>query len=162
MEKILVGWPVKEINKASLRRILKAINSSKPSTLETKKLKDIESLIENNLSEETYNFEDESDFLDEVKRHFKDIGKPYGNKHPRLRVTKIYQYVREPAVVAYALKKAKGKCDDCNQKAPFTSKSTGLPYLEVHHKILLKDGGSDTADNVIALCPNCHRKRHFC
>ncbi len=156
-----IRGPVKEINKESLRRILKEIYSSKPSILETKKLKDIESLIKNNLSEETYIFADESDFLDEVKKHFEDTEEPCGNEHPQLRVTKMFQYVREPAVVAYAMKKAKGKCGDCNQKAPFTSKSTGLPYLEVHHKIPLKDGGSDTADNVIALCPNCHRKKHF-
>jgi 5-methylcytosine-specific restriction protein A len=26
---------------------------------------------------------------------------------------------------------------------------------------MLRDGGSDTINNVIALCPNCHRKRHY-
>ncbi|TOJ58505.1 hypothetical protein CGI36_22670 [Vibrio parahaemolyticus] len=25
----------------------------------------------------------------------------------------------------------------------------------------LKDGGSDTVENVKALCPNCHREAHY-
>ncbi|MFM5358466.1 HNH endonuclease [Aeromonas veronii] len=37
----------------------------------------------------------------------------------------------------------------------------GTPYLEVHHKEKLADGGEDTLENTIALCPNCHRKFHF-
>lgn len=34
----------------------------------------------------------------------------------------------------------------------------GQPFLEVHHIHYLSNGGNDTIDNVIALCPNCHRK----
>ncbi len=33
--------------------------------------------------------------------------------------------------------------------------------LEVHHVIRLADGGSDTINNSVALCPNCHRELHF-
>ena len=36
----------------------------------------------------------------------------------------------------------------------------GEPYLEAHHVIRLADGGKDTIDNVVAICPNCHRKVH--
>jgi 5-methylcytosine-specific restriction protein A len=32
--------------------------------------------------------------------------------------------------------------------------------LEVHHKIRLADGGFDTVENAIAVCPNCHRQCH--
>ena len=32
--------------------------------------------------------------------------------------------------------------------------------LEVHHIIARKDGGNDDIDNLILLCPNCHRKVH--
>ena len=35
------------------------------------------------------------------------------------------------------------------------------PFLEVHHVKSLSDGGEDTLDNVIALCPNCHREKHY-
>ena len=43
----------------------------------------------------------------------------------------------------------------------FKRKKDNTPYLEVHHKIRLSDGGEDTIDNVVALCPNCHRKAHY-
>lgn len=43
--------------------------------------------------------------------------------------------------------------------SPFETK-TG-PYLEVHHLTRLADGGADCPENVIALCPTCHRKAHY-
>ncbi|WP_373273521.1 HNH endonuclease [Vibrio parahaemolyticus] len=35
------------------------------------------------------------------------------------------------------------------------------PYLEVHHLTRLADGGADCPENVIALCPTCHRRAHY-
>ena len=54
---------------------------------------------------------------------------------------------------------ANGLCQLCGLPAPFTGHA-GQPYLEVHHIVPLRDGGSPTAANVVALCPNCHRKMH--
>ncbi|MCD9544043.1 hypothetical protein GLP24_04155 [Photobacterium carnosum] len=45
--------------------------------------------------------------------------------------------------------------------APFTKKSNGEPYLEVHHIKPLSQGGEDSLENVKAICPNCHREMHF-
>ena len=42
---------------------------------------------------------------------------------------------------------ADGKCGSCEQ---------GGSPLEVHHIIPQKDGGPDTLENAIALCPSCH------
>ncbi|HHQ4496099.1 TPA: HNH endonuclease, partial [Aeromonas hydrophila] len=56
---------------------------------------------------------------------------------------------------------ANGKCEHCKKDAPFIRIKDGTPYLEVHHKEKLADGGEDTLENTIALCPNCHRKFHF-
>ena len=86
---------------------------------------------------------------------------PDGNENPEQREVFSYQFVRDPKITAYALRKAEGICQDCQKPAPFTSAKNGKPYLEVHHIVTLKDGGSDTIENVIALCPNCHRKRHY-
>ena len=36
----------------------------------------------------------------------------------------------------------------------------GTPYLEVHHVKTLAEGGADTIDNAVALCPTCHRALH--
>jgi len=67
-------------------------------------------------------------------------------------------YQRAEAIKKYVLARANGVCEGCEQPAPFmTSKG---PYLECHHLYRLADGGPDHPDNVIALCPNCHRAAH--
>ena len=68
---------------------------------------------------------------------------------------------RNPDVIAFVMKRAKGKCEHCRKNAPFNRASDGTPYLEVHHKIMLSQGGEDTVENALALCPNCHREVHF-
>ena len=70
-------------------------------------------------------------------------------------------FKRNPDVVAERLFIAQGFCDDCHQFAPFNRKSDNSPYLEVHHIVTLANGGADTVENTVALCANCHRKRHF-
>lgn len=71
-----------------------------------------------------------------------------GRSYPRS------QYVRE-----YALRMADGVCQGCGADAPFIA-SNGDPYLEVHHITRRSDGGADAPENVIAVCPNCHRHVH--
>jgi 5-methylcytosine-specific restriction endonuclease McrA len=78
----------------------------------------------------------------------------------RIEVTAMV-FDRNPDVVAVVLTRADGICEDCNEPAPFIRRSNGTPYLEVHHKQCLADGGEDTVDNAAALCPNCHRKAHY-
>lgn len=70
-------------------------------------------------------------------------------------------YLRNPDVVAEVLDLAQGQCQECGKSAPFARKSDGSPYLEVHHRVRLADGGEDTIENAVALCPNCHRELHF-
>lgn len=73
----------------------------------------------------------------------------------------VRAYVRNPDVVAETLFQANGICGECGSAAPFTRRSDGSPYLEVHHVKPLSEGGLDVLANAIALCPNCHRKAHF-
>ncbi len=75
--------------------------------------------------------------------------------------SKVTVYKRNPDVVAEVLIRAKGKCECCGAQAPFDKRKDGEPYLEVHHKVFLSKGGDDTVDNAEALCPNCHREKHF-
>jgi 5-methylcytosine-specific restriction protein A len=82
-------------------------------------------------------------------------------KKPRRLVVSNVVFERDPDVVAEALWKAKGVCDECLNPAPFARKTDGRPYLEVHHVVPLSKGGHDSVSNVVALCPNCHRKAHF-
>lgn len=68
-------------------------------------------------------------------------------------------YIRDQEIVEYAVRRASGKCDLCECEAPFNKKD-GTPYLEAHHVEWLSRGGNDSIENVVALCPNCHRKIH--
>ncbi|MCG8472271.1 MAG: HNH endonuclease [Desulfobacterales bacterium] len=68
-------------------------------------------------------------------------------------------YYRSQAIKFYALKRSNGDCEACNDPAPFNSKAG--PFLECHHLHRVSDGGPDHPENVIALCPNCHRKAHY-
>jgi len=70
-------------------------------------------------------------------------------------------YRRNSDVVVTVLARAAGYCERCGSAAPFVKASNGHPYLEVHHKKQLADGGDDTVENAQALCPNCHRELHF-
>ena len=74
-------------------------------------------------------------------------------------VSTTQQYTRSSAIRDYVMARAGGYCEGCEQPAPFTSK-TGQPYLHAHHVHELSEGGSDTPDTVIALCPNCHYRVH--
>ena len=87
-------------------------------------------------------------------------GTPSGNKKVKTSSTTIKSYFRDPQVKAWVLSFAKGKCEACDKKAPFNN-INGLPYLEVHHVKALSNGGPDTVDNTIAICPNCHRRLHY-
>lgn len=69
-------------------------------------------------------------------------------------------YERSRALRNYILARADGKCESCDQPAPFTTPN-GAPFLEAHHIRRLSDGGPDDPRFVIGVCPNCHRHAHF-
>lgn len=69
------------------------------------------------------------------------------------------RYSRSQKVKEYVKARADGACEGCNEPAPFKNKR-GEPYLHAHHLHELSDGGADTPDTVIALCPNCHYRIH--
>lgn len=68
-------------------------------------------------------------------------------------------YPRSEVVRKYPLRVAGGVCQGCGDDAPFLT-DDGEPFLEVHHLRRRSDGGADHPKNVIALCPNCHRRVH--
>jgi len=72
-------------------------------------------------------------------------------------INQIILTKRSDLIKTYALSRAQGKCEGCENEAPFI-KRNGQPYLEVHHIIELSKKGSDSPLNVVALCPNCHAR----
>ena len=79
---------------------------------------------------------------------------------PEQQIVLARVFKRNPDVIAEVLLLANGLCQGCDQVAPFL-RVDGRPYLEVHHRLPLAEGGADTVENAIALCPNCHRERHY-
>lgn len=82
-----------------------------------------------------------------------------GNVSERIVTQKVF--VRNYDVVAETLIRSSGKCEYCEKPAPFARGKDGHPYLEVHHRVPLAEGGKDRLENTLALCPNCHREAHF-
>ncbi len=82
-------------------------------------------------------------------------------KIPKQVIVVSLGFVRNADVIAEALARSAGICEACNKPAPFNRKSDGTPYLEVHHKLPLAQGGEDSIANAVAICPNCHRQAHF-
>lgn len=86
---------------------------------------------------------------------------PPGNRRPRQTPSSESRtFERDPRVKRWVLANAKGICELCSQP----SFETGIPwnprFLEVHHVDPLHNGGPDTCDNTVALCPTCHRRCH--
>lgn len=88
------------------------------------------------------------------------VPKPSGQRTPRRKdLEPTSAFARLPQVVAYVRQRAKGMCELCTAHAPFTD-DDGEPFLEVHHVVTLANGGPDTPENAVAVCPNCHRLLH--
>lgn len=61
-----------------------------------------------------------------------------------------------PVISEYVMIRSSGKCELCNQQAPFEYR--GKPYLELEHIVPISLGGRDTIENIAAVCPNCHAR----
>ncbi|EHR6179901.1 HNH endonuclease [Vibrio alginolyticus] len=117
--------------------------------------------IKESQAEYKVNFENEvNESLDDSSENRQRRLASRANK-PKVVYRLVQDYHRDPDIVAEALYRAEGFCEKCKAKAPFIKRSNGEPYLEVHHIIPLSKGGLDSLENVISLCPNCHREIHF-
>ncbi|WP_212001208.1 MrcB family domain-containing protein [Chitinophaga sp. HK235] len=75
------------------------------------------------------------------------------------------KWPRSERIASKALLNANYKCEVDNRHQTFKSGKTKKPFVEAHHliPISLQDGfrySIDVPENIIALCPNCHRAFH--
>lgn len=84
----------------------------------------------------------------------------YSGSARRNHETVTAAFTRNRYISEYAKRRAAGICQLCGHLAPFSDRS-GRPYLESHHIVWLADGGEDSIENTVALCPNCHKKMHI-
>lgn len=68
-------------------------------------------------------------------------------------------FTRSQDVRQSVLRRAAGICECCGALG-FKTK-TGAIFLETHHVIPLSENGPDIEWNVVAICPNDHRRTHF-
>ena len=111
--------------------------------------------------DDTHSYEEKNEHAKSMNiLSLKHIAKKHGKKNPQEKSVTVKHINRDPYIAEYAKRRAKGICQLCNKAAPFIDQN-GKPFLESHHIKWLKDGGEDTIENTVALCPNCHRKMHY-
>lgn len=69
------------------------------------------------------------------------------------------KFIRKKEVRLSSLARSKGFCELCGE--PGFKIDDKRVYLETHHVIPLSESGYDEIWNVVALCPNDHKKAHF-
>jgi hypothetical protein len=80
---------------------------------------------------------------------------------PGSRAARRTVFERDPLVIAIAKVRAEFQCEVVGCAHPSFNGKDHKPYREVHHIQPLADGGVDTIDNVVCLCPSHHREAHF-
>jgi 5-methylcytosine-specific restriction endonuclease McrA len=86
----------------------------------------------------------------------------YANVSPKDRAKKIQNHLDRGSAVTKALKSLLGaKCQICGWKG--FEKKNGEGFIEAHHIVQLseKKEGSLCTENIVLLCPNCHREVHY-
>lgn len=116
--------------------------------------------IENTVKDSYYGYEVEKIIIEEENKSF--------NLNPQSALTKkeLFQYQRDPKVGARALISADYQCKINNKHRFFTSRRTKRNYVEAHHLIpiayqSLFENGIDIVDNIVSLCPVCHKCIHY-
>jgi len=86
-------------------------------------------------------------------------------KIAKVKVGEKIIYKRNPQLALIRFHKSNFKCEIDSSHVTFTSQRTNRPFLEAHHFIPMKFQEDftyplDNIDNIISLCPTCHRAFH--
>lgn len=87
------------------------------------------------------------------------------NYQRQIKYREVKQVERDRDIREVCLMRAGYQCEINSEHTSFTS-SNGRQYVESHHIIPLKyqdkfDFNLDSPENLIALCPNCHKAIHY-
>lgn len=108
---------------------------------------------------------DEDHFQNEIQSPPEHRLPPGPIEKPQRKETIGSSWERDKNPSAEALYNASHMCELDNQHNTFISAKSGLMYVEAHHLIPMEfqeefDFSIDVPENIIALCPLCHRKFH--
>jgi 5-methylcytosine-specific restriction protein A len=149
----LVGAPYQE-NQPDIQGVLRKVWMFPVALVDSKKPLPVEEAVYKDVLEEK---------IKEAKRLSDEqvlLRAKAGNGKSGKRSTTRNEFSRNAYVIEFAKRRSNGVCELCEQPAPFKTKK-GEPFLEVHHIEWLANGGLDTIENTVALCPNCHRRMHL-
>jgi hypothetical protein len=93
-----------------------------------------------------------------IKRY--EIGLTGRSSKPNSRAATTRQFERDALVIAIAKSRAGFRCEIPDCPHPTFLSDDGNSYCEVHHIRPLAEGGEDTIENVVCLCPAHHREAH--
>jgi 5-methylcytosine-specific restriction enzyme A len=116
----------------------------------------------------------EGDFQEAANALSRKVGKPTGYEDPPpgpVPLPKKTQrpggagYNRDPKVSSAAIEKAKYLCGIDSAHRTFVSRTTRQNFVEAHHLVPMQfqsefNASLDVVENVVVLCPNCHRMLH--
>ena len=112
----------------------------------------IDSFIEN-VDERTRNFINENEDIQAILSDISNV-----NITPKKKKVIVNLYKRNSKLITKLKRVYKNKCQICM----FRFKKENLEYYsEVHHIKPLGEDGSDSLENLVNLCANCHRKTHY-
>jgi hypothetical protein len=84
----------------------------------------------------------------------------YAESPPKRKLIISNQIERNPLIIAKLKSLHRSQCQLC-KGAFFFKRGRRSRYSEVHHIRELCKGGTDTTDNCLVLCANCHRQMHY-
>lgn len=165
----------KSSNKDFIREAIKTYHMPQMKAAHSKgTIKYLAKMYSGNISQPIYELTDLptfKDFIEDEKnkiekarklnRKLRQIRLKKSDPIPKKAIVSRTVFHRNQYVIAEVLERANGECERCKKKAPFLKDTDQSPYLEVHHKVPLAEGGDDTVENAIGLCPNCHRHAHY-
>lgn len=120
--------------------------------------------------------DDDSDYVekvDDVKEYNINIEiakDAFRNKPSAATSGVLKRYSKNPLIGKVAIKKAGHQCENNSEHKTFISSRTKQQFMEAHHLIPInlqddmwdKFGANiDCTENIISLCPNCHRAIHY-
>ena len=111
------------------------------------------------------NIEDDNVLFQNFRQHYIDIQNTESEIEYVHRTKLVEEYKRDPQIRQEALKKEKYKCFFDNNHITFPTSNCEV-YMEGHHIIPVSRKESftqdlDVVENILCLCPTCHRKIHL-